>query len=241
MSIRGIFKFISRVMLSVIVLSIFGIAILLGLAPHDNVSRAFSQYKIAYQAEDGMLIAALTAPAHMEKFESQWNHALNSERAIVEALPFEDRLQVFSLRQGVLNGTVTVPEGGNLDAAAALAATCAVALPHPQVVRRMNILFVVPTGAESARAYMTPPDIVGNWFASVVSSVQQGVAFDFKKIDEKWLVSPAPYLASQAAQLQPIARRLEPTGNRFIFKLFLGVKGPDYTDKLWRPLKDTNT
>jgi hypothetical protein len=233
---KVIWRWFFRLSFGLSALTVAVLATLLAFGPQDAFRTALQQYQIAYDAQDGALIAALTAPSDLAFFEEQRQHALTSPKPTVEALPFHKRATVLTLRANVLRGYNSLEDLTQVQSGKAFASTYSRLSPSPQAVKSMQLLFALPTGRNSARGYVTPPDMERHFFVDHLMSVYRGVYLEMEWQNGRWLMSPLPMVANNMAEIEAIAKRLDTTGNRFLFRFMLGSRDPSEVERLWKPL-----
>jgi hypothetical protein len=223
-----------------LVLTTLAIAILIGglvylFGPHGEVARALAQFKTAYDARDGTVVASLTAPAELSLFDAHRKQALTGSREAVAALPFRSRAEVLSLRSQVQKGTLPVAVLTDPDLPRAYAGY----IDHQPPSRAEmpgSILFAVPTGRGQARGYLEVAPSAGMALLRGLIILTYGVYYGFEKTGDGWRIDRTPALDRAARENEHWAVSMEPTGNRFIYQL-LGAQDAETQDRLWQPLE----
>jgi hypothetical protein len=229
------FTLLRRLVLAVIALAVLLAGVVYIFGPHASVATAYAAYKSAYDARDGVTVARMTAPDGIVFFDAQRKRALTASREAVAALSFRERGEVLGLRSQVLSGSLPLDVLSNPDATAAYAAYVR-NLPAKPSPLPAGMLFAVPTGSDSARGYVDPAPGSGYALLTGLIVLAWGMYGEFEKTPEGWQVDMTPALVSSASENERLARRMEPTGNSYIYQM-LGAADTAAQDQLWQPLQ----
>lgn len=229
-------RVIRRILLLIVVAAAALAAFVYLFGPHAQLAQAFNTYRAAYLAGDRNLVTRLTAPEAIARTDVVRQLALTAPRAAVEALDFSRRAAVLGLRKQVRDNAVPLMLLQTGDPQT-LFGTLEPMDAKAKSIRDMYLLFGVPTGARTARGYVSFAASDGPSLQQFAMAVGLGVYFNFVRSDDgTWLVDPTTLIDSSARENEYWAKQVEPTGNTFIIETLLQEKDPAKAELLWQPL-----